>query len=498
MTRTVRLVVEVCFHELIEPPCRVSASLACRHPRPAPPAPAAPGIWSRIIARCGHSSSRKLTRCLTPSIAATIVPCRRSWVISCFRRFCTRRSRTTAARFALPTWSAASRRKWCGGHPAMSSARAQVNGFRARGAATGSRRSRRRIRRRAAGPTMRLGECARSAAMPALLPGALQRLGAKLPARAQLDGEASRIARASFGELGDGAYRQGTSCAAAGCFVRAVPAGASDGCERGSQFACGQSAICRALPSTGTGATMSEPQEYVLGHSDSAARRLEIQDAHFAEVSELLLNELALRPGDRVVELGCGAGSFSRRVLRRLGAGGVLVAVDSSDGLLTQARAATAGVGAARFEPVRADIAELGHVGSTGRTRWWRGRCCTTCRWSSLCSAGSAHGCGPARASACSSPIFVRRSRASPTSKRRSGRSWSPCACGPSPSTSCTSPAEYRRPWARRWHAPWSWRAIAEQCEHWMEMAARCSGQSKTCSCFSMRSKDRLVASTSR
>jgi ubiquinone/menaquinone biosynthesis C-methylase UbiE len=105
---------------------------------------------------------------------------------------------------------------------------------------------------------------------------------------------------------------------------------------------------------------MSEPQEYVLGHSDRAARRLEIQDAHFAEVSELLLDELALRPGDRVVELGCGAGSFSRRVLRRLGEGGVLVAVDSSEGLLAQARAATAGVGAARFEPVRADIAELG------------------------------------------------------------------------------------------------------------------------------------------
>jgi ubiquinone/menaquinone biosynthesis C-methylase UbiE len=106
---------------------------------------------------------------------------------------------------------------------------------------------------------------------------------------------------------------------------------------------------------------MADAQEYVLGDTDRAARRLEIQDAHFAEVSERLLDEMALRPGDRVVELGCGAGSFSRRVLRRLGAGGVLVAVDSSEGLLTQARAAVAGAGPARFEPVRADIAELGH-----------------------------------------------------------------------------------------------------------------------------------------
>jgi ubiquinone/menaquinone biosynthesis C-methylase UbiE len=105
---------------------------------------------------------------------------------------------------------------------------------------------------------------------------------------------------------------------------------------------------------------MTEGQEYVLGDSARAARRLEIQDSHFAEVSERLLDDLQLRPGDRVVELGCGAGSFSRRVLRRLGAGGVLVGVDASDGLLAQAQAALAGQVPARFEAVRADIAELG------------------------------------------------------------------------------------------------------------------------------------------
>jgi ubiquinone/menaquinone biosynthesis C-methylase UbiE len=105
---------------------------------------------------------------------------------------------------------------------------------------------------------------------------------------------------------------------------------------------------------------MSEAPGYVLGQSERAARRLEMQDAHFAEVSERLLDELALRPHDRVVELGCGPGGFSRRVLDRLGEGGVLVGVDSSAGLLAQARTALAGAGPARFEPVLADIAELG------------------------------------------------------------------------------------------------------------------------------------------
>jgi len=100
--------------------------------------------------------------------------------------------------------------------------------------------------------------------------------------------------------------------------------------------------------------------EYVLGQSSAAARRLEIQDSHFAEVSEQLLDALKLRPADRVVELGCGAGSFSKRILRRLAPGGVLVGVDSAPGLLEQARQNLAGLGPARFEPVLADISQPG------------------------------------------------------------------------------------------------------------------------------------------
>jgi MazG family protein len=103
------------------------------------------------------------------------------------------------------------------------------------------------------------------------------------------------------------------------------------------------------------------PEGYVLGQSARAARRLEIQDAQFAEESERLLDDLALRAQDRVVELGCGPGVLSRRILRRLGEGGVLVGVDRTEGLLVQARAALATrEGPARFETVLGDIVELG------------------------------------------------------------------------------------------------------------------------------------------
>lgn len=105
---------------------------------------------------------------------------------------------------------------------------------------------------------------------------------------------------------------------------------------------------------------MPDTPGYVLGQSDRAARRLAIQDAHFATPSEQLLDALAIKPADRVVELGCGPGGFTRRILRRLGPGGVVVGVDTTPGLLEQAKAALAGEGPGRFEPVVADVTTLG------------------------------------------------------------------------------------------------------------------------------------------
>ena len=105
---------------------------------------------------------------------------------------------------------------------------------------------------------------------------------------------------------------------------------------------------------------MNDPKGYILGQSERAARRLEIQDHHFGAASEQLLDELAIRPRDRVVELGCGAGSLTRRVLARLGSNGVVVGVDTTAGLLEQAKIALAGKGPARFEPVLADVTSLG------------------------------------------------------------------------------------------------------------------------------------------
>jgi SAM-dependent methyltransferase len=105
---------------------------------------------------------------------------------------------------------------------------------------------------------------------------------------------------------------------------------------------------------------MPNPEGYVLGQSERAARRLEIQDRHFGPTSELLLDELVVQPADRVVELGCGPGALSLRILKRLGTGGVVVGVDSSQGLLDQASRFLAGQSKGRFEAVMADVSQPG------------------------------------------------------------------------------------------------------------------------------------------
>ncbi|CAN5586253.1 hypothetical protein BH10PLA2_BH10PLA2_09300 [soil metagenome] len=105
---------------------------------------------------------------------------------------------------------------------------------------------------------------------------------------------------------------------------------------------------------------MSASQDYVLGQSARAAHRLSIQDEQFADVSEHLLDSLAIQLDWRIVELGCGPGGFSKRIARRLGAGGVLVSVDASAELLGHARTALGTAGPAKFEPVYADVTDLG------------------------------------------------------------------------------------------------------------------------------------------
>lgn len=68
------------------------------------------------------------------------------------------------------------------------------------------------------------------------------------------------------------------------------------------------------------------------------------------------IDHLALKPGDTVVELGCGTGLNFERVERRIGPQGRLIGVDLTDRMLDVARARVAQFGWANVELIQADI----------------------------------------------------------------------------------------------------------------------------------------------
>lgn len=80
-------------------------------------------------------------------------------------------------------------------------------------------------------------------------------------------------------------------------------------------------------------------------------------DAMFAPLTEALLDQAALRPGARVLDIGCGAGDLALQAARRIGPEGWVSALDLSAPLLAVARdrAARAPAGGAPIDWLLAD-----------------------------------------------------------------------------------------------------------------------------------------------
>jgi SAM-dependent methyltransferase len=79
-------------------------------------------------------------------------------------------------------------------------------------------------------------------------------------------------------------------------------------------------------------------------------------DAMFAPLTEALLNFAAFKSGERVLDIGCGAGATSIAIARRVGATGAVVGVDLSPQMLQVARGRAAAQDLA-IEFVEADVA---------------------------------------------------------------------------------------------------------------------------------------------
>lgn len=95
---------------------------------------------------------------------------------------------------------------------------------------------------------------------------------------------------------------------------------------------------------------------YVLGHSDSELKRLIWQSQALRPYTEQLLRMAAIRPGMRVLDVGCGAGDVTMMAARIVGPYGSVTGIDTSPRSLALAARRC---GAARLPWVRFHAAAL-------------------------------------------------------------------------------------------------------------------------------------------
>ncbi len=78
---------------------------------------------------------------------------------------------------------------------------------------------------------------------------------------------------------------------------------------------------------------------YVLGHSLDEQRRLDAQGAQLRPFTERVLRDAGLRPGMRVLDVGCGTGDVSLLAADLVGPTGTVIGIDRSPEVLDTARA---------------------------------------------------------------------------------------------------------------------------------------------------------------
>jgi SAM-dependent methyltransferase len=78
---------------------------------------------------------------------------------------------------------------------------------------------------------------------------------------------------------------------------------------------------------------------YVMGHADLEIERLQIQASIIGGVTRRLIHECSIRPGMRVLDIGCGAGDVSMLLAEAVGDAGTVVAIDREPRAVEIARA---------------------------------------------------------------------------------------------------------------------------------------------------------------
>ena len=98
--------------------------------------------------------------------------------------------------------------------------------------------------------------------------------------------------------------------------------------------------------------------QFGSGVGEDEAGRLEIQGRALAPATRMILAEAGIRPGMRVLDLGCGAGDVAFAAAGLVGPDGSVVGVDRSPDALARARLRAGQRGLAQVQFVEGDVNE--------------------------------------------------------------------------------------------------------------------------------------------
>src|ERR1700758_2899876 len=96
--------------------------------------------------------------------------------------------------------------------------------------------------------------------------------------------------------------------------------------------------------------------QFGSGIGEEEAARLEIQGAALAPATRMIFAEAGIRPGMRVLDLGCGAGDVTFVAADLVGPDGLVLGVDRSPEALARARLRAGQRGLTRVQFVEGDL----------------------------------------------------------------------------------------------------------------------------------------------
>ena len=113
--------------------------------------------------------------------------------------------------------------------------------------------------------------------------------------------------------------------------------------------------------------------DYQLGSADDELARLELQGRALAQATFMIFDAAGIRPGMRVLDLGCGVGDVAFVAADLVGPDGYVVGVDRSPEALARPESAPGNVAWRRWSSLRATSTTRRQAGRS--MPWSSGQC---------------------------------------------------------------------------------------------------------------------------